>query len=228
MRNNRIFALCYRLASFVLCLMGILVTMGVFDGRVGWTFLLYYTLESNLMVLAMFGALIVKTAADLKNGGVTGEVSYYERLSAIVTLSITVTLVIFWVLLAPSMGGRGLLAFSNLQVHAITPLLMIFDFLFFAAPGKLKKSDPLIFAVIPLAYFAQSTVLGFSGVRYGAQSGSPTRFPYFFVDFDILGARVFAYVLFFIVFFMGLAYLLLWLDGKRASLRAAAKREKQF
>jgi hypothetical protein len=196
--------------------------MGVFAGRLSWPILLYYTTESNILVLVMFGALIVRTASDLKNSGVAGSVSYYERISAIVALAITVTLVIFWALLAPVIGGlRGLLSFTNLQVHAITPLLMVFDYLFFAEPGKLKKYDPWIFACIPLAYFAQSTALGFSGVKYGAQFGSPTRFPYFFIDFDLIGARVFAYVIAITLFFMAIAYLLLWYDRKRES-RAAA------
>jgi hypothetical protein len=222
MRKNRIFALCFRLASFVLCFLGILATMGVFAGRTSWSILLYYTTESNILVLVMFGVLIVRTAADLKNNGAAGGASYYERVSAIVALSITVTLVVFWGLLAPYIGGGwGLFSFTNLQVHAITPLLMVFDYLFFAEPGKLKKYDPWIFACIPLAYFAQSTVLGFSGVRYGAQFGSSARFPYFFVDFDLLGARVFAYVLAITVFFMGLAYLLLWYDRRRKDRSAA-------
>lgn len=226
MRNNRIFALCFRLFSFVLCLFGILITMGAFSGRINWSILLYYTTESNILVLIMFGVLSVMTAVDLKNHGVIGSVSYCERLSAIVALAITVTLIIFWALLAPVMDRGGLLSFYNLQVHAVTPLLMVFDYLFFAEPGKLKKHDPWFFAIIPLAYFAQSTALGFSGVRYGGMFGEPTRFPYFFIDFDKLGARVFAYVLFFFAFFMGLARLLLWYDKKRSRRSPAARQTR--
>ncbi|MDR2665693.1 MAG: Pr6Pr family membrane protein [Oscillospiraceae bacterium] len=220
MRENRIFALCYRCAAFMLCLAGILATAGAFAGRFNWRMLLYYTTESNIMVLAMFGALIAKTAAGIKKGGTEGGCSYFERLSAIVMLSITVTLIVFWLLLAPYFGGgMGLLTFTNMQVHAITPLLMIFDYFLFAEPGKLKKHDPWIFAVIPLGYFAQSTALGFSGFKYGGLSSAPaTRFPYFFLDFDLIGSRVFLYVLALTVFFMALAYLLLWYDRRRGGL----------
>ncbi|MDR1533234.1 MAG: hypothetical protein LBS62_13820 [Clostridiales bacterium] len=220
MRNNKIFALVFRCAAFILCLTGILKTAGVFDGRLNAEIFLYYTVESNILVLVTFGIFIAKTAADLRRGGgsksgVSGGAGYYERYAAVVTLAITVTMLIFWVMLAPVMEPAYLLAYSNLQVHTFTPLLMIFDYFLFAAPGRMKKADPWIFAAIPFAYFIQSTILGFAGVRYHAFSKTPTRFPYFFVDFDLSGAWVFFYVALFTVFFMGLAYLLLWFDGKR-------------
>jgi hypothetical protein len=218
MRENRVFALCYRCAAFLLCLAGIFATTGVFAGRFSWGALLYYTTESNIMVLAMFAALIVKTAADLKNDGASGRCSYFERLSAVAMLSITVTLIVFWLILAPVLkGGMGLLSFTNMQVHTITPLLMVFDYFCFAAPGKLKKHDPWFFAIIPLGYFAQSTAIGLLGYKFKSPYRAPTRFPYFFLDFDMIGGRVFIYVLALTVFFMALAYLLLWFDRKRGN-----------
>jgi hypothetical protein len=215
--SNRVLALCYRAASFALCLCGILDITGVFKGAaISWEMLLYYTTESNILVLIMFGVLALKTAADIKKNGVAGSASYFERASSIVMLAITVTFIVFWVMLAPRIQMSFLLTFSNLQLHAITPLLMIFDYFLFAAPGKMTKRDPWIFALIPIAYFIQSTVLGYSGVRYGNSPDSP-RFPYFFIDFDAQGWRVFIYMLVMSVFFIALSRLLLWYDRKRAS-----------
>jgi hypothetical protein len=98
---------------------------------------------------------------------------------------------------------------------------MILDFFIFAVPGKLKKQDPLFFAIVPLAYFAQATILGFSGFTYEvlALDGAAHYFPYFFIDFYETGVMVFAYVAALTVFFMSLAYLLLWLDRVRARRR---------
>jgi hypothetical protein len=216
MRKNRIFALSYRIAALLLCLFGILITMRVFTGNINWQILLFYTTESNIIVLFMFGYLIVRTVKDIKENGVKGPASYAERLSAVVTLSITVTLMIFWVMLAPLLNATFLLSYTNLQIHSFTPLLMIIDYFLFAEPGKMKKQDPWYFAAIPLAYFAQSTILGFAGIRYHIGEGPPPRFPYFFVDFDQSGAKVFLYVAILTIFFVGLAYLLLLLDKKRA------------
>jgi hypothetical protein len=217
LRNNRIFAFCYRSAAFLLCLLGLLDTLGVFQGGFNAEILLFYTTDSNLLVLIMFGVLIGRTAVDIKTKGIAGPSSYYERPSAIVALSIAVTMLIFWGLLAPTFTELSfLLSYLNLQIHLFTPLLMLFDFFFFATPGKLKRQDPWFFALVPLAYFAMSTAIGFAGYTYHtALSRENQHFPYFFVDFDLLGAWVFAYVLAIAAFFLALAYLLLWYDRRR-------------
>jgi hypothetical protein len=224
LRNNRVFALVYRSIAFILCLVGVLDTTGVFKGTFNGEMLLFYTTESNVLVLIMFGILIVKTALSIRREGTTGPSSYFERLAAIVALAITVTMLGFWFLLAPTFGDTGFLfSYLNLQIHMISALLMLFEFFFFATPGKLKKQDPWFFALIPLAYFAQATVLGFSGVTYEvlAKDGGPApRFPYFFINYDESGAWVFAYVVGMTVFFMALAYLLLWYDRFRARRKA--------
>ncbi|MDR2360178.1 MAG: Pr6Pr family membrane protein [Oscillospiraceae bacterium] len=224
MKSNRIFALCFRAAAFVLCLAGVLDVTGVFAGNFAPIALAYYTTESNIFVLAVFGILLVRTAAQIKRDGANGRVSGLERLSAIAALAITVTLIIFWGLLAPGSNWRFLISYTNLQLHTLAPILMLADFFLFGEPGKLKRRDPWIFAALPIGYFIQATVLGFSGlITYGAAVGSteikPSRFPYFFIDFDLIGAFVFVYVAAISVFFMALAYLFLWIDRRRASAK---------
>jgi hypothetical protein len=224
LRNNRLFALGYRIVAFVACLVGVLDTTGVFKGTFNGEMLLFYTTESNVLVVIMFGILIARTVIGIRREGVTGPSSYCERLTAIVALAITVTMMGFWFLLAPTFGDTSFLfSYLNLQIHMISALLMLFDYFFFAAPGKLKKQDPWFFALIPLAYFAQATVLGFSGVTYEvlAKDGGPApRFPYFFINYDESGLWVFAYVIGMTIFFMALAYLLLWYDRRRARRQA--------
>jgi hypothetical protein len=218
MVKNRMYALIFRLAAFCACLYGVLDTTGVFRGQGNGGMLLYYTSESNVLVTLMFAALAVRTAVDIIAHGSRGPASYFERLSAIVMLAITVTMLIFWVLLAPSITDLNFLSsYLNLQIHLFTPLLMIIDYFCFATPGKLKRSDPLLFALIPLAYFIQATILGFSGFIYRPTVGAESHFPYFFLDFYQLGPLVFVYCLPILAFFVGLAYGLLWLDRWRAA-----------
>ncbi|MDR2044714.1 MAG: Pr6Pr family membrane protein [Clostridium sp.] len=215
-QNNRIFAVCYRSAAFLLCLAGILDIVGVFRGEVSLESFLYYTTESNLLVLFTLGLLLAKTAADLAKNGAVGRASYFERFSAIVSLAILVTFFVFWGMLAPIYEG-GLFTYSNLQIHAVTPLMMVFDHFFFGVPGKMKKQDPLLFAIFPFGYFLQSTVAGLLGMTYSHTGSSAIKhYPYFFLDFEISKGWVALYVGLLTVFFLGLAYLLLWLDGKRA------------
>jgi hypothetical protein len=194
--------------------------VGVFKGSINGEMLLFYTTETNVLVVLMFGVLLVKTASDIRRNGTVGPASYFERLSAIVALAITMTMLVFWGLLMPTIPDLAfLLSYSNLQIHLIAPLLMICDYFLFAIPGRLRKQDPWLFALIPLLYFAQSTILGFLGFVYSILSqggGGPRHFPYFFIDFELLGGQVFVYVLGMVVFFIGLAYLFLAFDRWRA------------
>jgi hypothetical protein len=219
-RNNRLLALVFRAAAFVACLIGVLDTTEVFRGGLNGEKLLFYTTETNVFVTAMFALLLVRTALDLKAKGTIGPSSYHERLSAIVMLSITVTMLIFWLLLAPVVPDPSfIVSYSNLQIHLVAPLLMIFDFFFFSVPGKLKRQDPWLFALIPLAYFIQATALGFSGFTYAILAkgdGQIHHFPYFFLDYYQLQGWVFAYGLAILAFFVAFAYLLLWFDHRRA------------
>jgi hypothetical protein len=189
----------------------------VFRGTFNGEMLLFYTTDSNILVLAMFGVLIVKTIADIREKGTVGSSSHYERLSAIVSLAISVTMFLFWFLLTPTIEDPAFLfSYLNLQIHLFTPLLMLFDFFVFTTPGKFRKQDPWFFALIPIAYFGMATVIGFAGYTYHISSARVDQhFPYFFIDFDVLGAGVFIYVAVIFFAFVALAYLLFLLDRWR-------------
>jgi hypothetical protein len=225
LRQNRLFALCFRSAAFLLSLAGLLSLLSLDISRTG-SMLLYYTNQSNILVIAFFGVLVYKTAVDLKNKGKTGDSSYFERLSAAIMIAISVTMLVFWVLLVPasfsmmdaaSESSFSFFSFANLQLHLFTPLLMIADYILFTKRGKLQKYDPFLFTLIPIAYFIQATILGFSGVIYRADPvNGDARFPYFFIDYDQSGGMVAVYVLVIAAFFIGVSYGILYLDKKYA------------
>ncbi|MDR1410491.1 MAG: Pr6Pr family membrane protein [Oscillospiraceae bacterium] len=218
LKHNRLFAAGYRATAFLLCLAGVLDLLGVFDGRFSASALLYYTMQSNVLCLVWFGVLLTRSLSDIKTRGKMGSGSYNERFSALVTLSITVTMVIFWIMLAPIMDAKSLWSFMSLQPHLFTPLLMIVDYILFTTPGKLTRRDPLYSALVPLGYWLQATVLGLSGVVYRTDevTGIAVRFPYFFIDYDQSGWMVAVYVAVITLCFFGVAWLLVWADHRRA------------
>ncbi|MDR1438497.1 MAG: Pr6Pr family membrane protein [Clostridiales bacterium] len=195
--------------------------MGVFDGEFHPSALLYYTSQSNVLCLVWFGLLLARSLSGIKTHGKTGPSSYNERFSALVALSITVTMAVFWTMLAPTMDPGSLWTFRSLQPHLFTPLLVIADYLLFASPGKLTSRDPLYSALVPLGYWLQATVLGLSGVVYRTSeaTGAAVRFPYFFIDYDQIGWMVAVYVVAIALFFFGIAWLLLWSDRRRAGAK---------
>jgi hypothetical protein len=230
MIKNRVFALSFRAFAFVFCLFSVLWNLGTFFGEFSGISLLYYTLQSNVLVVVMFGLLTVYTAIGLKRGGKKGSASYFPRISANVTLGIFLTLLVFWTMLARTRDAAYLSSFDNLGVHLFNPLLMIADYVLFSEGGKLKKYDPFIFAALPIGYLIQATILGFSGVNYSQVPGETARFPYFFMDYYETGAWVALYIIGLAAFYIGLSFLLWFIDFRRAKrlkkLGEAAKTEQ--
>lgn len=216
--KDRLFALIYRLVAGVITLMGILATVGVFGGLSdGATTFLYYTIQSNILALGLFVYLAIKSGYDLVKHGRYGNSGYVPRLEAMVMIAITLTMCVFWGMLAPTAGEIWgyLTSFGNLSVHTFAPILTIVDYLIFTEPGHLKKRDPWLCLIIPYAYFIMSTILGFSGaVTYTGFGGEATRFPYFFIDFDQQGWFVALWVALLSAVFVGLMYLILHFDKK--------------
>ncbi len=213
MIKTRWIVFVWRFAAFVVMLCGLLSKLGVFVGKFDAHPLLYYTSQSNILVLVLFGFLTVKTAVDMPYGGKAGNVTYIPRIHAAVTLAITLTFVVYWAALAP-FETRALWTFPNIVIHGITPLACIADYMVIQQEGSLKKFDPLLFAVIPAAYFLQATVAGFSGVVYRTAGGVAYRFPYYFIDYDMIGGFVALVVICALAVYVGLGYLMLLLDRK--------------
>lgn len=218
MIKDRLFALIYRLIAVVVTIMGILVTVGAFGGIAASTqAFLYYTVQSNILALALFIYLVSKSGYDLIKNGRFGSAGYAPRLEAMVMIAITLTMLVFWGMLAPLAGNMWgyLSSFGNLAVHTFVPILVIVDYMLFPDSGHLTRRDPWLCLIIPYTYFLASTILGFTGAAtYTGFGGEPSRFPYFFIDFDQQGWFVAVWVILLTAIFVGLMYLILYLDKK--------------
>lgn len=219
MIKNRFIALISRCVCFIICFFGIIDTMGAFGGRFSGASLMFYTVQSNILVLLMFGLLIFKTSVTLKNEGADGSAGFFPRLSMICSIDILLTFGVYWIMLVPQQfamtdGGMNLWSFSNLAVHGITPLLMLADYIFFTESGHLKVKDIFLCAVYPLFYVVLSTIAGFSGYVYFNSDNGPVRFPYFFIDYDQQGGLVAVYIIALLAVFFLLGFLLYLLDKK--------------
>jgi hypothetical protein len=220
--SNTSVILGYRIAAFVIIALGLLTTTGVFAGHVKYQTLFAYTIQSNIVVLAFFAVLIVRTAvglargADAKDGGY----GFYPVASFAISFAILITMLIFWVILAPvattTWGNGHLLTFSNLGVHLFCPLLMIGDRLLFYPKRVMRKHEPLFVAICPYAYILESFALGLNRVVYFGPIGIESYYPYPFMDLDANGPWVFVNLLGLTVFFLGLAYGCYFIGNRRA------------
>ncbi|MCL2798417.1 MAG: hypothetical protein FWD58_10280 [Firmicutes bacterium] len=134
---------------------------------------------------------------------------YCPRFQMAATLMITFTLLVFWCLIAPFAGSHGLRlwTYGNLAVHVFTPLVAIVDYVLFCKRGKLKKRDVFLCLMLPVANLTLASVLGLCGMVYYVDNGVGRHFPYYFMDFYMLGwlAAVFLAGITFVYFLCALA-----------------------
>lgn len=229
MRYNRTAALVFRCAGFLFSFIGVALHIDLFSGSFNPGGLMYYTVQSNLLGVALFAVLAVRTAVGLKREGRHGNNGWYSRLEFVCVIDILLTLVVYWLLLAPGAFGMGgeyyIFTFDNLAVHLITPLLCLADYLLFTTGGRLKYRDVYAVPAYPLAYVAFTSVAGFAGYvfRVSPEDGLPVRFPYFFFDWDRIGAMALVYIAALVAVFLVIAHVFYLLD-RRVRKRAPVLR----
>ncbi|MCL2677749.1 MAG: Pr6Pr family membrane protein [Clostridiales bacterium] len=230
MIQNRRFALAFRLGALIFILAGGLTETGVFSGNFKWGYLMYYTMQSNLLAAVLFALLAARTAKALREEGQFGSAGWYSRFEMVCVVGLFLTFIVYWALLAPEFNATytswSPWRFGNISVHAVAPLLCLLDYIFFSEAGRLKYRDIYYACIFPLFYGVFVTVAGFAGYVYEYRIGFsnpwlsspdlfvPVRFPYPFLDFDRIGWAVFAYVGVILAFLLLLGHGIYFIDRK--------------
>ncbi len=182
--------------------------------------LLYFTIQSNIAIIAITTIFLILKTIKLK----------YEKkiisnwlliIKFIFTVGITITFLVFFVLLAPTMPLEYLLSMENLTVHFLVPLFAIVDFFFFDNHIKLHKVMPLVGTIFPLLYLGFVFLCIALNITFNGQ-----LVPYFFLNYEELtwfnftskGPGVLYWILVLLVFVIILCYLfylIIYLINKR-------------
>jgi len=208
------------LRAMLLTACGIGVSDAVFHHEGGFMNgggVLYYTIQSNLWVFFITAVYLVLSVVSLFTGEVLScRVLEIARFAVLV--GITITFLIFWAVLAPSMGKDYLLSRNNLLVHTLVPLLFIADFFLFDRIAPLGKLAVLWSLAMPVYYFIFSIAHAAVNPHLTFEDGS--RYPYFFLDLDKFGwfgfqksLGVFWWVLIIMALTLGLGYLYRFLQN---------------
>lgn len=219
MIENKVVALIFRSVAFLIILYGLLIHTGLLSGSLFLNSLMFYTILSNFLALVMFGILLVKTVREWAIREDVPKAEYFDRFEMICSVDLLLTLVVYWGLLAPnafSMGQVvGLFSFENLSVHLFAPLMCLADYILFTKSHALKYKDIYMTLIFPLFYLLFVTIAGFVGYifRYDPY-GHPIRFPYYFFDYDRIGAGAFLYIGGLVVFFLILSHIFYFIDKK--------------
>ncbi len=184
-RNRNGLAVLLRVLLLVCCAGGIY--QGVFPPDGGFMAsekMLYYTYQSNACVFLLTAVYFVLGLRKLAKG----RVSIPRALSVArysVAVGITITFLVFWLLLAPALEAGELTTLNNQLLHTIVPLLFILDFLLFDRGKPLGKYSALWAISLPLYYFIFSLCYAALKPEHIYEYGN--RYPYFFLNLDKYG-----------------------------------------
>jgi hypothetical protein len=131
----------------------------------------YFTTWSNLLVALTLTALYLQPERAGR---------LFHRLRNTALLMITMTMILYHLLLAASQNPQGLHAISNILQHYITPIVTIIVWLLVGPRGRYTFSDTFTVFIIPIAYLAYTLLHGavalvypypfFNVVKYGYAS----------------------------------------------------------
>jgi hypothetical protein len=219
MIKDRRIAIAFRLIFFTIILIGLILQMNVFGGGDPLLRLMYYTIQSNILALFMFGLLLIKTIWCYVREGKFGETGFFARFEMVCVIDLLLTLLVYWVLLAPgafSMGNEfAVFTFANISVHLLAPLFCLMDYILFPESGHLKYRDVYAILIFPFIYLAFTSAVGFMGYVYMVSSdGRLIHFPYYFYDYDEVGLKAFLYIGVLVIIFLLLAHVIYWVDKK--------------
>lgn len=217
--QNRVFALVWRIVGLVV---GVVGSAFMFTNSMGAMMLVYFTMQTNLFILALFLVLIVMTAVQIASEGKRGEVAHLNcSFQLALTFYITITFVVYWALLSwqnfqmSGLASGAALNAANYIVHGIVPIFAIVDWILFLPHGRTPRSASFTWLIYPAIY----AVFIFVRAEVGAPMYGTTRYPYPFIDVDIIGAWVAAVIPVMAAAFYGLGRLYVFVDEKIAFRR---------
>ncbi|MHB8963703.1 MAG: Pr6Pr family membrane protein [Saccharofermentanales bacterium] len=180
-RRTLAVGLLLKIGVVVSCCLGIYlhIAVGGSDFMGSDSIFLYFTTQSNLWIAQICLLFLV---ADIFTAGRRRLPQWLYVFKFMFTISILLTFVVFFALLAPLMSASYLFSMGNLLLHLITPMLALADFVLCDYGFRTSRGYVLFGAVMPLLYMMEAYGLAFLGVSYGNR-----RVPYYFMDYEKLG-----------------------------------------
>ncbi|WP_242831800.1 Pr6Pr family membrane protein [Ruminiclostridium papyrosolvens] len=187
---------------------------GIPDGKFAPYMLIFYTIQSNALCFVFFSILAVKNLIDIKTNGIKGSTSVFPHLKGAVTMTISMTFIIYHFVLVPLYTSHDanyrVLNWQNILVHYFVPIMTVLDWLLFDKKQNFRWFDPMLWITVPISYFVFLIVRAKIG---GIIAIVQSKYPYFFVDVDILGwLNVLKYAGVFILGFLVLGYVIYLVD----------------
>ena len=157
------------LSAAVGTLISALAGVGSFMG--GKRVFMYFTIQSNIAIAVVCAVGAVLLLRNRKIG------TPWYVVKFVGTVAITLTGVVFCLVLAPTMGSAAWNA-QNILTHVVVPVAAVADFFLTSALCELRTRSVLLVTLPPLAYAVYACV----GYVRGWQFGAGRNYPYFFLN----------------------------------------------
>lgn len=183
MRKSKTFEIVINLGVFVFALIGVMATAFGTSGMMGGSVILYYTIQSNIWIggICLVYAILLIAQSNHREIKIT---KWLHIVKFVFIVAITLTMVVFWLLLAPTLNSPSyLFSLSNLFCHTLTPILALITFFIFDTRHYyLQMPEALYSLLTPVYYLLFVFIMSNLGVTFHTY-----RVPYFFLDFYEFG-----------------------------------------
>lgn len=186
-KNARV-AFIYRSVLALIGIIFLLAQLGLFAGKFMPSFFHYFTNLSNVGVVACLVGEVIYMLRHRLDGKLDSSAVWAPNFKYAMVMAISVTGLIAHFLLSGMLFKDGVLNIDLIVLHYVMPIGMVLDWLLFDPKGHMTKSGPFVWVVFPLVYFAYVLFdVNVLGISMGAPTGA-SRYPYPFIDVDMLGA----------------------------------------
>lgn len=170
----------------------------------------YYTNLSNLLVLIFFIYLLYRQFVQKLPFN-----PILVQLKGGVTICITLTFLVYAILLAPFAKPEDFYTVGNYTKHYLVPILVLIDWFFFDPRGQYLLFDPIKWTRLPLAYCLFALIRGYV-FRIPIANEPHSPYPYFFLNIDRYGWSGFAvYFTRLLTAYLIFGYLMLFIKRKK-------------
>lgn len=163
--------------------LGLYFTIFADNGFMNTDSFLYYTVQSNILAIITACIALIFEIKKLFGHKIPTAVHFLRLLS---TIAITLTFLVFSLMLTPEMIIEGnadyLLSPGNAFVHNLVPILAILDWCFFGSATSLKKGSAFCGLFPALSYVIFVFICVGLNITF-----SGNTVPYFFLDFNAYG-----------------------------------------
>ena len=149
--------------------------------------LLYYTVQSNILVGAIIAVFLIFDIIKLIKKAEVKLPKFLCVIRLVGTSAIAVTFVVFSLMMLPTLiqSGYGmyLLSLNNICLHILVPIIAVVDWFMFDYGYKSNHFTFLYGGIMPMCYLIFVMICSVSGVTFA--DGSIV--PYFFLNYETLG-----------------------------------------